>query len=828
MKKSLLLAAVLCASTLLAPVSRAQDLYVGSNSSGVTTNFTSGTNAYDNTYVGYVWGANSNTLNVLNTNTLLTNSGSLVVGLEGSANSLVISNGGTVADDTGTIGEHVDTGRGPSTNNSVLVTGTNSLWTNSRVLVVGESGSLNSLVISNGGTVANTAGLIGRSGGSSNNSVLVTGTDSLWTNSVVLVVGVSGSLNSLVISNGGTVANNNGDIGRFGNSSNNSVLVTGAGSLWTNNGNVYVGSSGSGNNLVISNGGKVAVDEGFIGSFPAASNNLVLVTGTNASGTASTLEVNRELRVGDSGSLSSLVISNGGSVANISGSIGRFATSSNNSVLVTDGGSWTNSDDLDVGYEGSGNSLVISNGGSVVVGLDLSVGYNLDSSSNSLLVTGLGSSLTVGGGLFVSYEDNTGNTMTISDGASVSSAYGYIGAYSPDSSNNSVLVTDGGTWTIGDQLQVGEYGHDNSLVISNGGTVSDQSGYIGTQADASNNSVLVIGANSLWTNSSELSVGDYGSGNSLTVADGGTVSASEIRISVAPGTNTLNIGRLGANDAAGIIDTPAIRFVEGTGSINFNQSNAMTLSAEITGNGGVNQLGSGTTELTGYSTYTGPTAIEAGKLVVSGSISSDVTVSGTGALGGGGSVGSLTIASGGTVNPGNSPGNLDVAGNVVWSAGGNYNWQISDATSGAGLGWDLITSSGSKLDLTGLSSADKFNINLWSLSGVAPDINGAASGFDSAQSYTWEILRAAGGIDGFSADYFNINLGAINGTGGFVNTLGGGSFSLETSAWDQGQALNLVFKPGSIDPAVPEPGTWAAAALLAGGAAFARWRRRSK
>jgi hypothetical protein len=28
--------------------------------------------------------------------------------------------------------------------------------------------------------------------------------------------------------------------------------------------------------------------------------------------------------------------------------------------------------------------------------------------------------------------------------------------------------------------------------------------------------------------------------------------------------------------------------------------------------------------------------------------------------------------------------------------------------------------------------------------------------------------------------------------------------------------------------AVPEPGTWAAAALLAGGAAFMRWRKRVK
>jgi hypothetical protein len=41
--------------------------------------------------------------------------------------------------------------------------------------------------------------------------------------------------------------------------------------------------------------------------------------------------------------------------------------------------------------------------------------------------------------------------------------------------------------------------------------------------------------------------------------------------------------------------------------------------------------------------------------------------------------------------------------------------------------------------------------------------------------------------------------------------------------------LGYAFEP-YVDPtaAVPEPGTWAAAALLAGGAAFARWRKRAK
>ena len=39
-----------------------------------------------------------------------------------------------------------------------------------------------------------------------------------------------------------------------------------------------------------------------------------------------------------------------------------------------------------------------------------------------------------------------------------------------------------------------------------------------------------------------------------------------------------------------------------------------------------------------------------------------------------------------------------------------------------------------------------------------------------------------------------------------------------------GQGLFLTYSGGSQP--VPEPGTWAAAALLAGTAAFVRWRRR--
>ena len=251
------LGAALCAAAFFASVTplAAADLYVGSNSSGVTTNFTSGTNAYTNIYVGYTADASNNTLGVYNAGTLLTNSGNLFVGRAGSGNSLVISNGGTVAvDSVRVIG--VDLG---SSNNSVLVTGTKSLWTNSGNLFVGGAGSGNSLVISNGGEVAvATDSVIGGFASSSDNTVLVTGERSLWTNGNDLYVGNSGSGNSLVISNGGTVASGNGYIGFDSNSFGNIVLVTGTGSVWTNSGDLYVGYSGTSHRMVIAApGGKI-------------------------------------------------------------------------------------------------------------------------------------------------------------------------------------------------------------------------------------------------------------------------------------------------------------------------------------------------------------------------------------------------------------------------------------------------------------------------------------------------------------------------------------------------------------------------------------------
>ena len=371
----------------------------------------------------------------------------------------------------------------------------------------------------------------------------------------------------------------------------------------------------------------------------------------------------------------------------------------------------------------------------------------------------------------------------------------------PGGTNSSLSVL-----VDGRQLARGIVVSDGSVTLhgTNGAGVNLQGGGFDVTAGADgttsvNSSVaVVISGDQVWSNASSfaLSVGGEvgGTGDlALRSSAGGSIVLSGL----------INHSGDLSNSGAGI----ATNTVSGT------------IGTNVTGV--VQDSATGKLVLSGSNNYTGNTVVAEGELVVNGNIASSAltSVQNGGTLSGTGTLGDTIILAGGTGSPGNSPGTLTVAGDLGWFGGGNYDWQIHDAAGTAGhpSGWDLYNVTG-LLDLSALTLGSGFNINLWSLSGVAPDANGNAFNFSATQNYTWTIVATGLGITGFDPSEFNINIAPTNGTAGFSNNLLGGSFGLRVT----GNNLELTFT------AVPEPGTWVAAALLSAGAFLARRGRRTK
>jgi autotransporter family porin len=293
--------------------------------------------------------------------------GDYVVGSNTFADVLFIDSGGILSNVAGRVGYEVS-----SSNNSVLVIDSGSVWSNSSTLLIGWSGSHNSLTISNGGQVINFGPggyYSGIGGNSSSNRVEVTGTGSIWRcRSDAVYVGNNGASNSLIIRNGGKVlGSSDGNVGAGLASSNNSVLVTDSGSIWSN-GLLNVGGGGWGNRLVVSNGAQVLnAGAGRVGAsdFMKIGSNTVLVTGSS-----SVCSNGGDWTIGGYMWGNDVVVNNGGVLLSFNGYVGSYPmSSSNNSMLVSDAGSvWTNRGDLTVGGGSTRNSLKVSNGGKVFNG----------------------------------------------------------------------------------------------------------------------------------------------------------------------------------------------------------------------------------------------------------------------------------------------------------------------------------------------------------------------------------------------------------------------------------------------------------------------------
>ena len=778
---------------------------------------------------------------VINGTTVIIPDGAYSVGVSTSGNTLVITNSGIVYVTNLWLVEGWETGmiigsNNTATLNSVLVTGHGSILTN-RGLTVGFRGSYNSLIISNGGRVDNLETKIGFF--SSNNSVLVTGGDSQLNNTnYFLLVGHQRSHNSLTISNGGRVNSKQGYIGNYTTSSNNTALVTGVGSLWTNN-DLRVGNEGAGNSLVISNGGQVKTYYAtHIGYGVSSSNNTVLVTGSGSLLTNGNANIG--INIGRSGASNNLTISNGGRVENGSwGYIGFDTSSSNNTALVTGVGSlWTNNV-LVVGNNGVGNSLVISNGGSVYAH-GIIVGASSSSANNLIRVFGTGSELVVtnfmGTGTYdIRRGTNIQNGGTVRAGnllvTNTLGSYQFNGgslitkntAYSNGTDfilgTNSSFIANGGNHNFQNRLYLGNTGTSNSLTISNGAKVGNSLGLLGFASTSSNNSALVTGTGSQWSNRTDLYVGNSGAANSLTISNGGSVFASNLTIGVnvsssnnlltmsgvdsalvvtnATGTGTYDIRRGTNIQNGGTVRTDNLLVTNSQGTYLLNGGTSYVGQATIS-NGQIFVVGDGVTQVLfrqslGSATNTfanGITVNTNGIFSFAGTINNQIilnggTLSGTGTL-----TTSLTIDNGSIIAPGNSPGNANFA-SQTWGGGGIYEWEINNFTGTATNNWDFINVSG-LLDITA-TAGSPFSLQVKTLDSF--NSPGLAQNWNMNVDQAWKIL-SAGSINGFASDKFSIDLSS------FQNPLGTGGFFIS----QVGNDLYLNFNHLAT---VPEPKTYA-------------------
>ena len=119
-----------------------------------------------------------------------------------------------------------------------------------------------------------------------------------------------------------------------------------------------------------------------------------------------------------------------------------------------------------------------------------------------------------------------------------------------------------------------------------------------------------------------------------------------------------------------------------------------TINATLAGAGGITKEGVGTLILNGANTYLGTTAIDAGSLIVDGSIASAQTfVNAGGLLGGNGIIGG-DLTNSGIVSPGHSPGSLGtltVNGNYTQNANGTLRIEIAGTAPGQ---FDLLAVGG--------------------------------------------------------------------------------------------------------------------------------------
>jgi len=538
--------------------------------------------------------------------------------------------------------------------------------------------------------------------------------------------------------------------------------------------------------------------------------------------------------VGNSGAAATLTIGNGSTGSGTwTGAMNVTWNQAASSTSTT--GNWVNVGDITLNATGAGTiqlntgtvnntgRIVNSGAGSATTTIGGVIGVNVtdviqNSATSQLTLSGTnlfaGTTRVDAGTLSVTGSINRSATLLVNGGSLTTSAADKL-------ADTAAVTVAGGTLSIGGADTVG------SLTMS-GGTIGGSQTLTAATYELSGGTVTGNLGAGLLTTSGNVSLNGTAASTNVNVTAGTLTLGSANRLADAA-TVTVSGGTLalgGFSDTVASVVLNGGSITSSTGVLTGSSYSVMagTVGGILGGSGStLTKSTGGTVTLTAANTYSGATNVNDGTLAVGpgGTINSTsgITVGqGTflynnattalaqalafgdigGTIGGTGRIGvDLVISAGNTLSPGASPGTLSQTGNQTWAAGGNYNWQIFDATGTAGTGWDLMNITGT------LEIASGFNVNLWSLSAISPgDVNGNAINFDPGAPRWWVIATASGGLlNPENLANANVFRTVNNGTGGFTNTLEG-TFTLVQGGSLAGTTVNDV-----VVQYVPEPGT---------------------
>jgi subtilase-type serine protease len=555
--------------------------------------------------------------------------------------------------------------------------------------------------------------------------------------------------------------------------------------------------TGEAGTLIIGPGIAVnATTGGIIGNETGATGTLTV------SGTGASLTVDEYLKVGNLGT-GTLRFENGAS-GTITGTV--YVGDYDNLQTPTKGGTGQLSVDgagtnvvvdlLDVrSFGNSSSSVRVTNGAHLTTLLNFYGRGNSD-----IYINGAGTVLKVGardddevtyGNVDGWFSPDAGH-IELSGGALLDADGSYIGG----SNTATMLVTGAGTrWLNGLPLYIGGTGNgdegNGTVVVADGAYVRAATSAVGVDT-GSVGKLTITGAGTIFEvvpNASAGSPGNFRVGfngtGTVTVSNGGLLkAANQINIATngADGNDPASVGVLNigaaegdAATAAGYLDGGALGVVfgEGDATLVFNHTDTnYVFDQMMSGSGATIKHLAGTTRLSAASADLEGTAyVSGGKLLANADFNQlDFDISGTGLLGGTGTVGGIIVHSGGTLSPGdNSMDTLDVTGDLVFEAGSHLAMELGpNGQDKIQLG-DQITGSiatGAILDLTlnqGIDATQTYKIialgagTLLATSDGGFTVNDNASLVDTSVTY--------GMVDG--AD---VSFATVQNWAGFVDT----------------------------------------------------------